>query len=142
MRPTPGIQLEDQPEDVLKRCVLWGEARGEDNFTKLCILHVIHNRVVRKNTSWRVEILRPWAFSSFNATDPNREKLLIGYKLEPAAWAACEAVCELFVLTKDPTGGADHYYRVDLVPPPKWGRGHVDWHERLVTGKMCFGVTL
>lgn len=140
MRPIPGLTLEEQPEDVLKRIVLWGEARGEDNFTKLCILHVIHNRMLRKNTTWKTEILRPLQFSCFNANDPNRPRLLPGYSLEPAAWAACDAVCEIFACTKDPTGGADHYYALSMNPGPKWGRGSSQWQERLVTGKMAFGV--
>ena len=140
VRPAPGLTLSEQPEGVLKRCVLWGEARGEDNFTKLCILHVIANRVRKHGSTWTAEILKPWAFSSFNHDDPNSAKLLIGYQLEPASWAACDAVAELFPMTTDPTNGADHYYRTDMDPAPKWGRGHADWQERLVTGGMAFGI--
>ena len=139
VKPAPGLPIGDQPEEWLKRAVIFGEARGEDNFTKLCILWVVHNRMMEHNTTWKQEILKPWAFSSFNHDDPNSAKLLIGYVAEPAAWSACDAVAELFVHTSDPTGGSDHYYREDMDQPPKWGRGHPDWKERFVTGKMVFG---
>lgn len=139
MRPAPGLSIEQQTEAVLKRIVLWGEARGEPVFTKLCILWVIKNRMTRKGTHWRDEILRPKAFSCFNHDDPNLPKLLIGFKLEPEAWVECEAVVDLFDWTKDPTGGANHYYDLRMNPPPAWGRGHALWKEKLIAGDLVFG---
>ena len=83
MRPVPGLTVAEQPEAVLLPMVLWGEARGESNFTKLCILWVIKNRTARRHSTMMEEILRPKQFSSFNHDDPNLAKLLIGYKIEP-----------------------------------------------------------
>lgn len=140
VRPAPGLTIEQQPQHVLKVMALWGEARGEDAFTKLCILWVIRNRMTKRKTTWREEILRPFAFSCFNHDDPNVSKLLLGYLLEPGPWAACETVCDLISCTMDPTRGADHYYALSMNPPPKWGRGHPEWQERITTGDMVFGV--
>lgn len=141
MRPAPGIPLEQQPEAILKRIVLWGEARGVSNFAKLCILWVIKNRMQRHNTHWKDEILKPNAFSCLRHDDPNLPKLLIGYQLESAPWAACEAVVDCFDWTKDPTGGATHYYVFEGPGEvhPAWGRGHPLWKEKLMTDRMVFG---
>ena len=143
MRPVPGLTIAEQPESVLLPMVLWGEARGESNFTKLCILWVIKNRTARRHTTMKEEILRPKQFSSFNHDDPNLPKLLIGYKLEPGPWSACEAVCDVLPFTTDPTGGATHYYvfQGPGAVAPVWGRGHGDWVERLVANNMVFGAT-
>lgn len=140
VRPAPGLTIEQQPQHVLKVMVLWGEARGEDAFTKLCILWVIKNRMTKRKTTWREEILRPKQFSCFNHDDPNLPKLLIGYRLEPEAWIACETVCDLVTSTLDPTRGADHYYSLSLQPPPSWGRGNPSWQDRTTSGGMAFGV--
>ena len=138
----PGLTEAEQPESVLLPMVLWGEARGESNFTKLAVLWVVKNRSVRRGTTMKEEILRPKQFSAFNHDDPNIGKLLIGYKLEPLPWTACEAVADLLSFTRDPTAGSTHYYVFQgaaAVHPP-WGRGHADWKERLVINNMVFGA--
>lgn len=142
MKPAPGIPLEQQPEAALKPMCLWGEARGVSNFARLCILWVIRNRARQKGTTMKEEILRPKQFSSFNHDDPNMPKLLIAPTLEPAAWAACEAVCDLLDFTRDPTGGATHYYVFDGpgAVAPSWGRGNARWKELLISDRMVFGI--
>lgn len=119
--------------------MLWGEARGESAFAKLCILWVAKNMSRRLNVPLKQTILHPKRFSCFNHDDPNMPKLLIGYKVDPVQWAVCEAIQEIFSSTSDPTGGADHYYNFKLVQP-EWGRGHGLWKERLIVGDLVFGA--
>lgn len=137
--PIPGIQLEDQPEPVLMSAVLWGEARGEGSLGKLAILWVIKNRATKRGTTLKEEILRPLQFSSFNAHDPNRSRLMLAYTIDARQWRLCETVVDLFPWTRDPVNGADHYYAYEVVQPV-WGRGHALWQEKAVIGKHVFGI--
>ena len=140
-RPIPGVSVEDQPESVILRMVLYGESRGESALGKLAVLWVIHNRALKADTTLKVQVLKPWQFSSFNENDPNRAKLLTAWKDDPHAWKDCDAVAQIFEarMTKDPTDGATHYYVVDMDNPPKWGRGHPGWHETALLGRHVFG---
>jgi len=137
-RPIPGIPIEQQPVDILERMCLWAEARGEDALGRLAILKVIRTRALEQNVSAATVILRPRAFSSFNATDKNRPKLLSAWQDDPAGWGAVDAICELANNVVDPTGGANHYYNPDIATPI-WGRGHQDWQETWVHGHHVFG---
>jgi spore germination cell wall hydrolase CwlJ-like protein len=121
-------------------CV-WAEARGEPALGKLAVAWVIRNRASRRNTDYRREILRPWQFSSFNADDPNRAKMLNAHVTSAIAWAECDVVCELFEsgTTMDPTLGATHYYVTKMSNPPKWGRGSDTWVETAEIGAHVFG---
>lgn len=140
MKPIPGMLLEDQPEDVLIPAVLWAEARGEPTLGKLAIWWVIRNRANQRMSTMKHEILRPLQFSSFNHDDPNRAKILVAYLKDAISWAVCEAVAAIAPTSKDPTGGATHYYNPQVASPP-WGRGNRDWKERAVIGSHVFGVT-
>lgn len=141
MRPVPGIPIEGQPEGVVIRLCLWGEARGESGPGKIAVLWVLRNRALKHDTTLKAEALRPWQFSSFNANDPNREKLLTAWIEDPKGWAVCDAVAELFesVDMIDPTMGATHYFNPDVVKP-EWGPGHAQWRETARIGKHLFGV--
>jgi len=143
IRPAPGVDIELQPETALLRMVAWAEARGEPRRGLLGVLHVIRNRALRRDTTLKAEILRPWQFSSFNADDPNRPKMMTAAADDPLSWAAIDAICELFELgyTNDPSQGASHYYVEKMKNPPEWGRGHADWKETVVLGRHVFGVT-
>jgi N-acetylmuramoyl-L-alanine amidase len=138
--PLVGVPLEDQPEEIVSRMGVWGEARGESAKGKAAVWWVVRNRAVRADTSIREQWLRPLQFSCFNANDPNRSAMLQAHSNSPAAWAACDAVCELCEagLLDDPTHGATHYYRPDVCSPV-WGRGHDGWHETAVIGHHVFG---
>lgn len=139
IRPAPGLPIEQQPLPVLRRMLLWGEARGESAAGKLAILCVVNNRVTGGST-WKSVILAPKQFSSFNPTDPNRDKLLHAHEIEPNSWAAIDAICELWEsgATIDITEGADHYYAYKVVTPA-WGRGSPQWQETVTIGNHCFG---
>src|SRR5271170_7008085 len=62
--------------DLLALCI-WREGRGEGMMGKRGIAHVIANRVNARSFfghNIQTVILKPFAFSSFNADDPNSDK--------------------------------------------------------------------
>lgn len=111
--------IAEQEEKVLRRMLLWGEARSEGPLGMLAVAWVAENRLGKWSASLREVILAPWQFSIFNANDPNRELLLKANKWERDAWIQADAVCELLEagMTSDPTHGATHYTTAVL-----WGR--------------------
>ena len=64
--------------DIAARTI-WGEARGEGPEGMRAVAHVIANRATKGgwwgDTLWSV-CLKPWQFSCWNLSDPNRQKLL------------------------------------------------------------------
>lgn len=141
LKPAPGLTLEQQPEAVLLRCLMWGEARSEPARGRLAVLWVAHNRAMKRDSTLKAEILRPLQFSCFNSNDPNRAKLLNAHSIDPAGWAAADAIAILYQYgnTTDPTEGATHYYVAKMKNPPEWGRGHKDWDETVEIGAHVFG---
>lgn len=129
LRPIPGLQLESQPDDVLIRCCLWAEARGESDLGMLGVLYVIAHRALKHGVSMGRVILQPWQFSSFNANDPNRDKMLDAWEHDVAGWARADSVANRYkaLETSDPTEGATHYCTLAL-----WGR---DDSGRIAQGK-------
>lgn len=111
--------------DVLAR-TLWGEARGEGRAGMQAVACVIVNRA--QDPGWWgrsvAEVcLKPWQFSCWLDSDPNRAKLLavtavdksfaLGLQLAQAAMAGKLA---------DYTFGATHYHAVEIAPG--WALGH------------------
>ena len=143
MKPAPGIAIEQQSEPALLRMCIWAEARGESVVGRLAVAWVLRNRALFRETSIKTEILRPWQFSSFNANDPNRGKMLTAWVDDPKGWVAVDVIAELFEqkATIDPTKGASHYYVTAMADPPKWGRGHPLWEETVEIGAHVFGKT-
>lgn len=74
--PDPTKPFDQQEELVLLAMQGWGEARGEPDNGLAAVQHVVLTRCAMKHTTVAQEVLRPWAFSAFNAKDPNRFKLL------------------------------------------------------------------
>src|SRR3989304_10607031 len=127
MKPIPGKPIEQQPQEVILRCLMWGEARGEGPVGMLAVAHVILNRKQRKPSRPLMEImLQAWQFSCFNEQDPNRDRLLVAHIEEPQAWARGEAVATLIEggWTRDPTNGATHYVVNSLWRQDKPGAWH------------------
>ncbi len=93
--PDPKKPFKEQDPRVLLAMCIFGEARGEGDEGKLAVGCVVRNRVNsegRYGVGFPGVILKPWQFSSFNANDPNRHKLLEPLKHEPkAVWEACFA---------------------------------------------------
>lgn len=123
--PLPGSAV-----DIVAR-TLWGEARGESVKGKEAVAAVIINRVrhaqAKGGRYWwgadAVQIcLKPWQFSCWNATDPNRAKL-DRVSMEDRSFRVCVRIARraLAGVLDDPTGGATHYHRRGLLPP--WSRG-------------------
>lgn len=142
IRPLADTHIEQQPESVITRLAVYGEARGESALGMAAVWFVARNRAVRHVTDIKVQFLRPLQFSCFNENDPNREKLLTAHQTDLSGWARADAVCELcessFLI--DPTHGATHYYRPDVCDPP-WGRRSPEWRELATIGRHVFGRT-
>lgn len=142
IRPAPGLPIEQQPEAWVECACVWAEARGEPTKGKLAVRCVIHTRAMTAGTSDKEQVLKPRQFSSFNADDPNRVKLLGAHLADPDGWAACEAVCDLFEagLTLDPTMGATHYLNRDaLLHQPSWSLAENGWEPHVIIGHHEFG---
>ena len=126
MRPAPGLTIEQQDERVVRRLLLCGEARGEQDAegtleaaAMAAVVFLPKNR--RSRPRWKVQsereiMLAPWQFSCFNANDPNREKLLGLWQTDPISWERADTVADLFErgLLVDPTGNATHYVTANL----------------------------
>lgn len=128
-KPIIGLTIEQQPVRILEPILLVGEARGEQDqggaleSVAMAAVHFIpYNRQKRprwKDLSIREIILERYAFSCFNANDPNRAKLLDMWQTEGLAWERADTICDLheagFLI--DPSKGATHYVTARL-----WGR--------------------
>ncbi len=118
-----GVDLAD-PVEVLAR-TLWGEARGENVRGKEAVAAVVLNRAARPRWWGRDVVsvcLKPWQFSCWNLTDPNRPKLL-AVTDQDAAFRSCRRIAARAVAgtLADPTGGATHYHTKAINPP--WAQG-------------------
>lgn len=129
-----GTPLFGQSPEALYAMTVWGEARGQGLTEKQAVAAVILNRARMPYSAsgqpmwWmsnhtadireriRSVVLHPWQFSCFNASDPNRDKLLEASTLESKPWWESVAVCSAMLdgLLRDPTNGADHYHSYSL----------------------------
>ncbi|MFA7431531.1 MAG: cell wall hydrolase [Rhodospirillaceae bacterium] len=136
------LRLSD-PVEVLAR-TLYGEARGESLAGKEAVACVILNRVARAQERggaywWGRDVvgvcLKPWQFSCWNPTDPNRAKLL-AVTDATRAFRACRSVAERAVagMVEDKTGGATHYHTRTVTPA--WSRGRAP--SAVIGGHLFF----
>ncbi|MCQ4158752.1 cell wall hydrolase [Roseomonas sp. GC11] len=106
---------------------LYGEARGEGLLGIRAVASVILNRAAHPNprrfgASISAVCLKPFQFSCWNQSDPNRPKLVALDLSSPAAAVCLQVAWEaLMGRLADTTGGADHYHTVSVSPP--WARG-------------------
>jgi N-acetylmuramoyl-L-alanine amidase len=118
--PDKSKGFEDQEDVILLAMLVWGEARGEPQEGKDAVAHSVLNRLSLSphfGHTLKEVILKPWAYSSFNANDPNRQKLL-----DPVAhgsrseWASALTTAHNAMngVTADASNGATHYVVVDL----------------------------
>lgn len=116
--------------DVLAR-TLYGEARGEfmrpeGGLSALIgVANVVMNRVHRQTwfgKSIREVCLKPYQFSCWNESDPNRALILSVTPEKCAIFQACLQVAQQVAAQTWPdlTKGADHYYALWLPRAPKW----------------------
>lgn len=119
-------ELNALPFDVLLGLCLWGEARGEPVEGQTAVAWVVRHRVERRRSTYPGEILKPWQFSSFNVSDPNRARIeeLAGRSyadrsLTPGwrqAYYVARGVIGDWLL--DNSRGADHYCATALLRLP------------------------
>lgn len=112
----------DQYSNLLLALAIWREARSQDRQAMLGVKHVILNRVAHPAGPYArcpdvvSTILCPYQFSSFNVEDPNATRLPNPkYPNDWMAWEECCAVVDSG--DPDPTGGANYYFSVGIVPP-------------------------
>ncbi|TCS61682.1 cell wall hydrolase [Varunaivibrio sulfuroxidans] len=115
--------------DILAR-TLYGEARGESLAGKEAIAAVVINRVARAKTRggywWGDTIAevcqKPWQFSCWNESDPNRRKIL-AVRSGNRIFDSCLRIARRAEagLLRDETKGATHYHACNINPP--WARG-------------------
>ncbi len=118
-----GMSYTGMDVDTAARTI-WGEARGENYVTKLCVATVIVNRWEAQTWFGKTvqEVcLKPWQFSCWNENDPNREKLKDAHHSGPV-WVECEsAIIAALMLPVD--------WRP--LPPTVW-----HYHDRSVDRKL------
>lgn len=131
--PDPSKPIEAQEITVLLACLLWGEARGCHDDGKLAVANVVKNRVLSGRfpgrDDWAKVITAPLQFSSLNANDPNRKKLLEPLKWDSqSTWDSCYACASAVLdgMTMDNTQRATHYFDRSLdANPPHWAAAFV-----------------
>lgn len=122
---------------ILAICA-WGEARGEGATGIQAVLSVISNRVIKGGwfvdreicgmaSTYHAVILKPYQFSCFLSSDPNREAMLKMAQDYPDAsqlgiLAVCTDLADQLVrgTLDDNTGGAVQYHTTTMKPFPTW----------------------
>jgi N-acetylmuramoyl-L-alanine amidase len=126
--------MHSQDIETLAR-TLYGEARGE--FTRTdggmaalnAVANVVMNRVKRQTwfgQSISQVCLKPYQFSCWNASDPNRPLMLQADPNEDPVFGICLLVAQKVMEGQWPdlTKNSDHYYAVWMDRAPKWAVGH------------------
>lgn len=134
--PSDPIQtfIDGLTDQQLLAVMLLAEARGEDALGRQMVANVVMNRIAWAkaheakigSTFWwgddiRSVILKPWQFSSFNESDPNR-RLLPSFLHHPLTTEALQiASMAIGGNLPDHTGGADSYLNPKTVEAmPNW----------------------
>lgn len=102
---------------------IWAEARGEPFEGKVGVAEVLLNRTGLKFQSDGTlvgTVLHPYAFSSFNTTDPNRRPLFGLDDSDPIV-SECQRAWALAKTGTNYTLGADTYWNPDTASP-KWAK--------------------
>ena len=109
-----------QPQDIYMAKTIWGEARGEGSVGMQAVANVIMNRVDRGGwygASIKDVVLKPYQFSCWNATDPNRaklDKLTVADLQSSGALQIAQQVINGQL--PDITGGATEYHNKNILP--------------------------
>jgi N-acetylmuramoyl-L-alanine amidase len=120
----PWPPLSGVDRDILTR-TLYGEARGEPEEGQIAVCHVIRNRVVQRVSTAAGECQRPYQFSCWLETDPNRGKLDALRPSDPV-YQALAAVADKAWSIPDTMKGARHYFALSMRILPAWAKppGH------------------
>lgn len=125
--------IDPTSDEQVLAATLYGEARGEGEAGLEAVASVILNRVVIAKATGRKQFgdgsirsccLKPWQFSSWNQSDPNRAKLLaLDFANPMPILAQCLAVaCRAIAGELPDTVGGATFYKTNVLPwPAEWG---------------------
>ena len=134
---TPLQTLSSLSDNELMARTAWGEARNQGFAGMVAVCHVILNRFHdgRFGKSLKGTMLRKWAFSCFNKTDPNLPKLAGEIKGKEIGAARCIADMVIDKIIEDNTHGATHYFNPAVVDPFESGAWNPIYMEYCTTIK-------
>jgi hypothetical protein len=145
--PDPSRPIAAQTPEILHAMLVWGEARGEPTDGASAVAHVPLTRSKLSGNSLKDEILRPYAFSCFNYSDPNRHLLL-----DPAGHGGMGSWAIAWRLALEARGGqsanlaegATHYVTKKLWGRPTTNPTYPKWfeHEVIESGSTKLVATL
>jgi len=115
---------------------IWREARGEGLNGMKAVACVVRNRAKRRNSSYYIECVRPWQFSSL--TDPKDPQLANWPKPEDSTWQTAQILAGSVIdgHTDDITGGATMYYADSIPFPASWDKSKL--RETVKLGNHTF----
>lgn len=104
---------------------MWREARGVGSDGMTAVGCVLRNRVVRQQTSYYVEVTRPWQFSSITAK--NDPQLGLYPMLTDNSWALARQIANGISSSSlvDTTDGSTLYYDDSMDFPATWDKSKV-----------------
>jgi len=122
--------------ELLPLC-LWREARGVGYRGMLAVGFVLKNRVAKRKTSYDVEVMRPWQFSSMTAKgDPQ----LNNYPApNDPMWITAQQIASHDLENPnvtDLTDGSTLYYDDSIDFPKSWDEHKVE--ETVKIGRLNF----
>lgn len=119
--------FEDDTEYMILARALFGEVRDTSypDKARIAVGWSIRNRVEdsRWPDTYQEVITKPFQYSAFNSTDPNREyvenPLFTGKEIDRKAWQKAYAIAGKVIRNEidDPTSGANHYHDSSIKPP-------------------------
>lgn len=98
------------------------EASGEPSEGRRAVAWVMVNRLKADGygKTLGAVCLKPFAFSGWNTSDPNRLRMATTAPDDPVLLDCEAAVNEALTGGADPTGGALNYYAASMKNPPDW----------------------
>jgi spore germination cell wall hydrolase CwlJ-like protein len=108
----------------LATMTVYMEASGESPLGMLAVAYVLVNRKNRTDTDTLATVcLKPFQFSCWNTSDPNRIRMAqlndLDATLGDAEYAVTTAINGS---ATDPTDGAVNYYSTSMRTPPDWSK--------------------
>lgn len=129
---------------------LWGEARGEGTEGMEAVASVIVNRAKSGIKWWGQNVrqicLKPYQFSCWLKSDPNRQKLM-GVTTQDPQYSIALGIAAMAIggTLDDASCHADSYFDRRMSIPPKWANGlwtctEIGHQLFYITEKPCTGL--